>query len=108
MEEPVVVKIYVKVDPFNLSNRPTEIKVYEGNTEDSLLLRKFEAQNGPVEVYVYVNKKYSVTATYYDNGFIYTAIDSATPRLQFESERCDNPCYYVVENVVDLRIRYTK
>jgi hypothetical protein len=52
VKEPVVFRIEAKVDFFDPSNRPTEIRVFEGNLEDSLLLRKFAAQNGPVEIEV--------------------------------------------------------
>ena len=101
-------KISVKLDPFDPSNLPTEIRVYEGNLEDSLLLQKITSQNGPIEISVYINKKYTVTATYYNQGMIYTAIDSSTPKTRLESKRCEEPCYYVIDNIVDLRIRYTR
>ena len=106
--EPAVVKITVNVDPFEPPDLPTEIRVYQGELEDSILLQKIISQNGPIEVSVYINKKYTVTATYRIKERTYIAIDSTTPKVGLESKRCDNPCYYPYNNSVDLRLRYSR
>jgi tartrate dehydratase beta subunit/fumarate hydratase class I family protein len=57
---------------------------------------------------VTVNKKYTVSATYYINGNNYTVVDSATPRIKYNKDECDEPCYYVYNKVIDLRLKYTE
>jgi hypothetical protein len=104
--EPVEVNIRVRLDP---AIRPTEISVYEGNLEDGLLIKKQASALGEVEISVYKNKTYTLTATYNNiNNRYYTTVDATTPRVRLERNRCDDPCYYVIDNKVDLRIRYTK
>jgi hypothetical protein len=107
-EEPIQTQIDAKIDPFSVTNYYPDIKIYEGNIEDGLLIDTFTADTSPVSVAVHINKKYTITATYYRNGNYYTAVDSATPRVQLENNKCDKPCYIVYDNKVDLRIKYTE
>jgi hypothetical protein len=55
-----------------------------------------------------INKKYTATATYYKSDIKYVAVDSATPRVKYDKNQCDDPCYFVYDRVVDLRLKYTK
>lgn len=85
------------------------INIYEGEIEDSIIYASFYISgNGDETNYqVVLNKKYCVTATYTIEGNIYTAFDSATPRVKFTDDQCDEPCYFVYDRVVDLRLKYT-
>ena len=56
---------------------------------------------------VTLNKKYTLTATYYQPDNYYVAIDAATPRVKFEKNQCDDPCYFVYDKEIDLRLKYT-
>jgi len=105
-DEPVETQIVAKIDPFSETNYYPDINVYEGNIEDGLLLDSYTADSSPVSISVHINKKYTITATYYREGNFYTAVDSATPRVQSENNKCDKPCYIVYDNKVDLRIKY--
>ena len=108
--EPVEVLLDVKVDDHLGGTEVTpEIRIYEGNLEDSILLGTFKIQFLRLWQYnVPVNKKYTLTATYITGNAVYVAIDSATPRVRYESQKCENPCYYVYDKTVNLRIKYTK
>jgi hypothetical protein len=86
----------------------TVINVYEGNLEDSILYRSFEVTGNHTSVTVYMGKKFTVTATYYIPDDYYVAIDSATPRVKFDKTKCDDPCYFVYDKDIDLRLKYTK
>lgn len=86
----------------------TVINVYEGNLEDSILYRSFEVTGNHTSVTVYMGKKFTVTATYYIPADYYVAIDSATPRVKFDKTKCDDPCYFVYDKDIDLRLKYTK
>jgi hypothetical protein len=57
---------------------------------------------------VTINKKYTLTATYYIPGNYYITVNSVTPMVRYEKAQCDNPCYYVYDRIVDLRLKYTK
>jgi len=63
--------------------------------------------SGPgFELPVSLNKKYTVTATYQIDGDTYIAVDSAFPRVKYTKEQCEDPCYFVYDRIVDLRIKY--
>jgi hypothetical protein len=106
--EPAEVTIHVKYDFSNYYYNKTIIRVYQGNLEDSLLVRELYNPFGAVEISVFVNIKYTLTATYFEDGRKYTAVDTANPMVRFESKRCVLDCYYAYNNNADLRIRYTK
>ena len=106
-EDPVDVSLEIKIDPYELTNHSCEISIFEGNLEENILIGKYSADKSPTSIKVRVNKKYTVTGTYYNYGIFYTAVDSATPKVQFESDLCEKPCYLVYDNKLDLRIKYT-
>jgi len=106
-DEPVDVLLNIKVDS-NHSSIETIINVYEGNIEDSVLYSTVKTIDSNASIKVTLNKKYTVTATYKEQDDIYIAIDSATPRVRFEKSQCDNPCYFIYDKILDLRLKYTK
>jgi hypothetical protein len=107
-KEPLTVMLNVKIDPSAITNCQVAIRLYDGNLEDSILLSNYTSENSATAISVSVNKKYTITATYYRYGISYTAIDCVTPGVRFESELCEKPCYFVYNNKVDLRIKYTQ
>ena len=106
-EEPMKTILDVKLDS-GYSGYVTIIKVYEGNIEDSIIYSSFKTSKSSTTIPVTINKKYSVTATYYLSDNYYVAIDSATPRVKFEKSQCANPCYFIYDNNIDLRLKYTR
>jgi hypothetical protein len=111
-DEPVSTNLEVKLDQimeFDASRTNiNQINVYEGNIEDSVLYSSFQSSLSTYSIPVTINKKYTVTATYLIKGNYYIAIDSATPRVRFEKSQCDDPCYFVYDRKIDLRLKYTK
>lgn len=107
-EEPVETELEVKLD-INAGNWISAmVSIYEGNFEDSILIGTFEVTDDIFRYSVQVNKKYTVTATYETSDATYMAIDSATPKVHYETEQCDKPCYYIYNRMINLRIKYTK
>jgi hypothetical protein len=106
-DEPSETDLNVKLDVAYYGYQ-TVINVYEGNLEDSILYRSFEVTGNHTSVTVNLNKKFTVTATYYIPDDYYVAIDSATPRVRFDKTKCDDPCYFVYDKDIDLRLKYTK
>jgi hypothetical protein len=105
-EEPLKISLDVKLDN-NYFGATTIIKVYEGNLEDSVLYSTYSTSRTTTTIPVTLNKKYTVTATYYIPTNHYIAIDSATPRVIYEKSKCDDPCYFVYDKKIDLRLKYT-
>lgn len=106
-DEPVKIQLELKLD-INHNGGPTIIKVYEGNLEDSVLYSSYSPSGTQAMIPVTINKKYTVTATYYIPGNYYITVNSATPRVRYEKTKCDNPCYFVYDKIIDLRLKYTK
>jgi hypothetical protein len=106
-EEPSEASLYVKLDYTPFGHR-TQINVYEGNIEDSILYKSFDVIGKIDPISVTVNKKFTVTATYYISNDYYVAIDSATPRVGFDETKCDSPCYFIYDKDIDLRLKYPK
>lgn len=104
-EEPINTTLEIKLH-MDFYGNPVLLKIYEGNLEDSVLYRTYTTVVDKTTVTVALNKKYTVTATYYRLGDIYIAVDSATPSVKYDEDQCDNPCYFVYDRLIDLRIKH--
>jgi hypothetical protein len=107
-EEPSETELEIKLDMNVGAWVSAIVRVYEGNIDDSLLLGTFELTDDNFQYPVPVNKKYTVSATYDTGDATYVAIDSTTPKVHYETEQCDKPCYYVYNRKINLNIKYTK
>jgi hypothetical protein len=108
-DEPVKTELEIKLE--NSSYYPDAlIQVWEGNIEDSILLssNSLRAYATTYKQEVILNKKYTISVTYYFQNDTYIAIDSATPRVKYNKDQCDEPCYFVYDKVLDLRLKYTR
>jgi hypothetical protein len=101
--DPEMVDLNIKISRKNLNM--IDIKIYEGNLEDNNLYETFRS-SGIITHAVPVNKKYTLTATFLVGGNTYTAVDSAFPRVTFDKTSCDEPCYYVYDNNINLMLKY--
>ena len=108
-EEPVTTDLKVKLDNNTDSyGVATLINVYEGNLEDNVLYHSYNVSSSSTTIPVGLNKKFTVTATYYIRAKTFVTVDSATPRVKYTKDQCDDPCYYVYDRVIDLRLKHTK
>jgi hypothetical protein len=105
-DEPVKTNLEAKLD--SKYDNQALIQIWEGNLEDSILLGSYSAYPPTFVQEVTINKKYTVTATYYILNDTFIAVDSATPRVKYDKAQCDNPCYFVYDRICDLRLKYTK
>lgn len=104
-EEPIEADLIIKID--KAYSPMVEIKIYEGDLEDNNLFRTISASVAQLSESVPINKRYTVTATYVlVDGDTYVAVDSAYPRIKFDEEQCDNPCYFPYDRTINLRIKY--
>jgi hypothetical protein len=104
--EPVEADLAIKLS-YNYQNASlSDVSVYEGDLEDNILLLTAVAYDSEFVVKVPINKKYTVTVTYQLQKGKYIAVDSALPRVKFDKDQCDEPCYYVYDNNINLRLKY--
>lgn len=102
--EPLVAKIKVKLS--SVPNSNTSVNVYEGYVEDNILYASFRpTYYDDYNVDVTLNKMYTFVATYYSTTGTYYVTNSTIPRVKYETEQCTDPCYYVYNNVIDLRLK---
>jgi hypothetical protein len=106
--EPLDTFLKVKLES-GFSRNLVHVDIYEGNLEDSILYDTYILNGDIINASVTLNKDYTVTATYTsDDGTTYVAVDAVTPRVKYDTDQCDDPCYFVYDKTVDLRLKYTK
>jgi hypothetical protein len=105
IEEPVTAELYAELDPDHYY--ACLVQIWEGNLEDSILVDSYTIYTKTFTHEVTLNKKYTLTATYYISSDKYIAVDSATPHVKYEKAQCDDPCFYLYDKKLDLRLKYT-
>lgn len=84
------------------------VTIYEGSIEDSIVLNRINVN----ESYSYITydavlyKDYTVTVEFFLNSVKYVAIGAACPKVHYDESTCEQPCYYLYDNIIDLRLRY--
>jgi hypothetical protein len=84
------------------------VTIYEGAIKDSIVLRRMSIN----ESYSYITydavlyKDYTATLEFFLDNVKYMAIGAACPKVRYDESSCDEPCYYLYDNVIDLRLRY--
>ncbi len=106
-DEPTDANLEIRFDASQYGSF-VRINIYEGNLEDSVLFKTYIASGTKSSVPVTLNKLYTVTATYYIPENYYIAVDSAFPRVRYDKNTCDDPCFFIYDRIVDLRLKYTK
>ncbi|MFH0842853.1 MAG: hypothetical protein V1903_09560 [Bacteroidota bacterium] len=101
-EEPLKAKLEIRLE----SGYNSTVKIYEGNLEDSIIYASVVAGISQISQYVPLNRKYTITATYYDRGNCYVVVNSVIPRVVYDKYSCEEACYYVYDKKVDLRLKY--
>jgi hypothetical protein len=102
--EPDNANLAIKIEKIET---PAIINIYEGELEDSVLYSSTQQWGSEYTPIVGFNKKYTVTATYIIGNKSYTAVDSAIPRVKYTETQCEEACYYIYDNNLDLRLKYT-
>ena len=110
-EEPFTAEIRIKLsDPykFGSADEMILIDIFEGNLEDDVIFSSFQTSSNETAINLPINKKYTITATYYVNNKTYIAVNSVTPRVKFNESSCDEPCYYTTPGSLNLKLKHTK
>ncbi len=110
-DEPFTAEIRIKLsDPykFGSANEIVLIEIFEGNLEDDILFGAFQTSSNETAINLPINKKYSITATYYINNKSYIAVNSVRPAVRYNESSCDEPCYYTTPGSLNLKLKHTK
>jgi hypothetical protein len=102
----VTLKIYAR-NPDYIPVNPI-LTLYDGPMEDNIILLRLTLQE-PYAVTTYnalLYKDYTATIEFYLNNKHYILTDAACPQVRYDETSCSEPCYYVYNNVIDLRLRY--
>lgn len=105
-EEPADADLVIKLSDTYNNTSISEVSIFEGDLEDNILFGTTSAYASGITFKVPINKKYTVTVTYHLITGSYTAVDSALPRLKYDKDQCDNPCYYIYDNTINLKLKY--
>lgn len=104
-DEPVKTDVIIKLEPGSWSM--VKLSVFLGNIEDSVMIDSFYTGNDVENYSCFVNTKYKFRAEYFSPSTKkINVVDSAYPRVKYEADQCDNPCYYVYDNKINLKVRY--
>ncbi|MCX6302305.1 MAG: hypothetical protein NTW82_08975 [Bacteroidia bacterium] len=104
-DEPVNANLTIKLEHVDYD---VNINIYQGNLEDSILYESFATTANVAYRKVPLNKKYTLTATYYISGNSYVVVNSVAPRALYDEDDCEEPCYFVYNSDIDMRLKYTK
>lgn len=104
-DEPEIVYLDISVD---VMAGGSLISIYEGNLEDSILYSKFTTYSKSAYSKVPLNRMFTLTARYKVDGKTYVAVNSVTPRVDYEENRCTDPCYIIYDKSVDLKLKFSK
>ena len=97
-----------KLEKYEHADFNINITIYEGNLEDDIVYSEFKTSYPETSATVPLNKKYTITARYFIYNKHYIAVNSVTPHVKYNKYSCDEPCYYIVDRKVNLRLKYTK
>jgi len=101
-EEPDETYIEIKLDVITPG---VNVNIYTGNLEDNIKFASYKTYSKTSYYKVPLNKSYTVTAEYIISGVSYIAINKVKPRVTFSEEQCTDPCYYVFDKAVNLKLK---
>lgn len=84
------------------------LTLYAGAAEDGIIINRYEIDmaNFYIELDAIYYKDYSATLEFSYEGRKYITTAGACPQSGFDESSCEEPCYFLYGNVLDLRLRY--
>jgi hypothetical protein len=104
-EEPLTAYLEITLD---VTSGGSFISLYEGNLENGIILTQFANFSNNAYYKVPLNKSYTLTAEYKIEGSTYIVVNSVMPKVRFDEDQCTEPCYFIYDKKIDLRLKYTK
>lgn len=91
---------YIPVNP--------KLTLYEGAVEDGIILAEYSIDDHflsfSYDALLY--KDYTATLEFTLDGRKYITTAGACPQLGYDDTSCEEPCWFVYNNTLDLRLRY--
>lgn len=81
------------------------LTLYEGEAEEGNIIANYTAYESPFHFYVTTDKKYTVKAEYIKDDYTIFAIDGTNLKVKRVSDACDEVCYVVENNELDVSLR---
>lgn len=85
-----------------------KVTLYEGAVENGIIINQYFIEEGVsfIEVDAILYKDYSATLEFNFDGRKYITTAGACPKVGFDNSSCEEPCYFLYDNILDLRLRY--
>jgi hypothetical protein len=102
----VILKINLDNHDRNFEN--PVFTLYEGPVSDGVIIEKYQLRNTNSIVYqdALLYKDYSATLEFSYNGRQYVTTAGACPKVRYDETTCEQPCWYIYDNIIDLNLRY--
>jgi len=103
--EPSTCTLKIELDNTWSSGILYDVTIYRGTLEDGVVIYNVKTYT-TVYYQVPLNSEYTVTSSIQKSGNEYIAVDSTRPRVKVIEDACEDKCYWVVDNNLDLKIKY--
>jgi len=102
----VRLKISIR-NPERISENPV-VTLYEGPVSDGIVIERYSIIDPNATIYydAILYKDYSATLEVRYDGKNYVTTAGACPKVRYDETTCEEPCWYVYDNILDLRLRY--
>lgn len=84
---------------------PYQVVIYQGRIEDGIIIKSF-ATSASTSIKVNLNLEYTGVSTIEISGKTYRSINSVTPRAKELVDYCEETCYVIKDDVLDLKLKY--
>ncbi len=102
---PYEVSITIRLTPLPPDVPDYQVRIYKGKIDDNILLDEFTAWE-EFNIYGLVNQEYSAIATQIIDGQEYNIVGSTTIKVESQDDYCEEVCYIVTNDNIDLRRKY--
>ena len=85
-----------------------KVTLFEGAVEDGIIIGQYIIEEAVsfIEVEAILYKDYSATLEFNLDGRKYITTAGACPKAGYDKNSCEEPFYFIYDNVLDLRLRY--
>lgn len=82
-----------------------DVVIYFGKMEDGVIIDSYQASYSTT-FRALINNEYTIVATTITNGKEYRAVNSVKPEYQLIEGMCEENCYIIRDNVVNMQLKY--
>jgi len=88
----------------NDSQQAVPIVIYKGKIDGDIVLSVDTAYSNLYYYYAQIGTEYSVSAKYERGDSTIIAVGATTMKTRLTAEACEDACYYIKDNIIDLRL----